>query len=285
MAQLDKLPNEVLLEIFKSPALSFFDLLSISISCRKWRIITSIFKPLKERLFKRPSILPPFRQPGITSAHITINVQLRRTPATIWNEYADSTWQLYLSWDEDESSLPSPQCPVLAEVRDLILRPSNLFSCEPPYTGCGIHVPASTNGRPTLTFRNLKDLRRKIRQYEDSMVLSFLQNLLLWNLAQSWLAVFPKDKSPLPTLFRRGMLITQHPLTQLDVVYCCGVRYGAHNYGRDAIFTHRYNHNNGALLTLGGLEFAMHLALANVWCMFEEQNGDIVPGDDTQWGR
>jgi hypothetical protein len=288
MAKIHELPNELLFQIFESPALSFFDLLSISRSCYRWRTITTNFKPSEERLFLRPSSLPPLGLEQITSARITVAAQLRRMPTTIWNGYDESAWQLALSWDKDEFALPPPHNPILAEVADTLLHPSHVFFCAPPYAGCDIHPPASTTEQPIITFCNLKELRHQTRLYEDPTILSTLRRLLynnpLTHLYQLWRSGSTEVECPLPPLFRRNTLITQHPLTQMEVIYRCGVRYGAHDYGREAYFAHRCVREDGALLTMGDFEAIMLTVLANVWRMFDERDADIVLADETKWG-
>jgi hypothetical protein len=121
MAKFHELSNELLLQIFDSPDLSFLDLVCISKTCYRWRLIITNCRPSNERLFLRsPAGSPPHGQGQVTSTEITMDARLRRTPNTIWNEYDGATWQLALSWDKDEATLPPPHNPILVEVAETI---------------------------------------------------------------------------------------------------------------------------------------------------------------------
>jgi hypothetical protein len=293
MAKFHELSNELLLQIFDSPDLSFLDLVCISKTCYRWRLIITNCRPSNERLFLRsPAGSPPHGQGQVTSTEITMDARLRRTPNTIWNEYDGATWQLALSWDKDEATLPPPHNPILVEVAETILRPSPIFSYALPYAGCGIHTPPSANEQPIITFCDLEELRHKTRlleeppAYEEFTTVTIIQRLLHNNPLRRfllWCFGSTEDEYPLPPVSKRNTLITQHPLTQIDVTCRCVIRYCAHSCGRVVKFTYRCARHGGSLLMLGDFEGIVRLLLANLWRMFQEQGRDIELGHGVKW--
>lgn len=173
-----------------------FDLLRASNSCSRWRDIVQSSSPLQKRLWLKPEKkMLPKRKPRKKPDHMTINIVIRKHPATIWNDSQQNLWELTWHQDDESETIPGPRNPIVTSLEDFLQIFNPNFIYQSPYTGCAVQTP--TSAPRSLVFSSLDDLDKKTSITETK--------------EESW----------------QKMLVSQHCITREKIVLESTVRQGA----------------------------------------------------------
>jgi len=194
-----------------------------------------------------------YRETSNTLNRTSIDVLIRRSPATIWNEYHEGLWEMtWVQNREKQGRIPGPRHRILHKLEDYLDIVSPHFIEQPPYTGCGIRMPWRT--RRSFVFEGLADLKTKTERTMPRM--------------ESW----------------RNMLMSQRLIDHLEVEFCIDVRYGARSFLHGGQIGSEFAFRDGREMKMGDLVNSLQSGLEVMWKVLEEIQGYIVPARDFKPG-
>jgi len=252
MPTISALPAELLLTIFEHPSLDIIDLLRISVTCRNLHNLINTHARMQEQLWNRPqSADKQARTPLPNPCYIDVNVLIRRVPATIWNDYLESAWEITFELVRDQT-VPSHLSNLITTNFERYLHLVNpRFVRQPPYAGCELRMPG--HQKRSIVFQGVDDLKQKTRLHTHHE-------------KESW----------------NHMLVSQHLVTGLDVELHLVTRVGArHSYARrEAIAVRKgLKRQPKDEMKMKHLVRCLQVGLAGVWRAIESLMDKLEPQD------